>query len=61
MSQTLRSFGLTKKENNMCQYCASKDREMKALRSELNDAYLMLDIRDREVKKLKNKKEKENA
>ena len=45
----------------MCQYCASKDREMKALRSELNDAYIMLDIRDKEVKKLKNKKEKENA
>lgn len=38
----------------MCQYCASKEREMRALQTELNDAYLMLDIRDKEVKKLKN-------
>ena len=36
-----------------CSYCASKDREVKAIQSELNDAYLMLDNRDRRVQGLK--------
>ena len=36
-----------------CSYCALKDREIKAKQSELNDAYLMLDNRDRRGQGLK--------
>lgn len=48
-------------KDNACQYCNLTKRELKMVQSELNDAYIMLDIRDKEVKKLKNKKEKENV
>ena len=45
----------------MCQYCASKDRQEKVTQSELNDAYIMLSNRDKEIIRLTNLlKEKNN-
>ena len=45
----------------MCQYCASKDRQEKAIQSELNDAYIMLTNRDKEIIRLTNLLEEKNS
>ena len=39
-------------KENTCQYCNLNKRELKMVQSELNDAYAMLQNRDKKIKEL---------
>ena len=41
--------------DNPCQYCNLRKRELKMVQSELNDAYAMLQNRDNKIKELERK------
>ena len=43
---------LTLLEDDQCQYCNLTKRELKIVQSELNDAYAMLQNRDKKIKEL---------
>lgn len=46
---------LTLLQDNPCQYCNLTKRELRMLQSELNDAYTMLQNRDKKIKELERK------
>ena len=46
---------LTLLQDDQCQYCNLTKRELKIVQSELNDAYAMLQNRDKKIKELERK------
>lgn len=46
---------LTLLQDDLCQYCNLAKRELKIVQSELNDAYTMLQNRDKKIKELEEK------